>query len=138
MIETKVRNNQYYFRLYSFVEDIKTNPHGSLIVHETGTTTNYGLVIAQERAELFVGPGVKVYAGQVVGQNAKAMDLAVHVCRAKQLNNFRAKTEALTAGLIAPREMSLEQHIEYLGDDELLEVTPKSLRIRKRNLKLKN
>lgn len=118
-----------------FINDLKINPHGSLIVHETGITTAYGLLIAQERAEMFVGPGVKVYEGQVVGQNAKAMDLAVHVCRQKQLTNFRAKTDAVTNDLITPKLMSLEQHLEYLGEDELLEVTPKSLRIRKRILK---
>lgn len=140
MIETKGTGiiNTLFSGYIPFVEDIKTNPHGSLIVHESGNTTAYGLLIAQERAEMFVGPGTKVYEGQVVGQNAKAMDLAVHVCRQKALTNFRAKTDAVTNDLIPPRAMSLEQHIEYLGDDELLEVTPKSLRIRKRNLKLKN
>ena len=136
MIETKGLGivNTLFSGYIPFVEGLKTNPHGSLIVHETGTTTAYGLLIAQERAEMFVGPGVKVYEGQVVGQNAKAMDLAVHVCRQKQLTNFRAKTDAVTDDLIPPRAMSLEQHLEYLGDDELLEVTPKSLRIRKRIL----
>jgi len=140
MIETKGTGiiNTLFSGYIPFVEDIKTNPHGSLIVHESGFTTAYGLLIAQERAEMFVGPGTKVYEGQVVGQNAKAMDLAVHVCRQKALTNFRAKTDAVTNDLIPPRAMSLEQHVEYLGDDELLEVTPKSLRIRKRNLKLKN
>jgi GTP-binding protein len=89
---------------------------------------------AQERGVMFVGPGVKVYEGQVVGQNAKAKDLAVHVCREKQLTNFRAKTDAVTDDLIAPREMTLEQCLEYIGEDELVEVTPKSIRIRKRIL----
>ena len=136
MIETKGLGiiNTLFAGYIPFVEGLKTNPHGSIIVHETGTTTAYGLLIAQERGEMFVGPGVKVYEGQVVGQNAKAMDLAVHVCRQKQLTNFRAKTDAVTDDLIPPRDMSLEQHLEYLGDDELLEVTPKSLRIRKRIL----
>ena len=140
IIETKGTGivNTLFSGYIPFVEDIKTNPHGSLIVHETGTTTAYGLLIAQERAEMFVGPGTKVYEGQVVGQNAKAMDLAVHVCRQKALTNFRAKTDAVTNDLIPPRVMSLEQHLEYLGDDELLEVTPKSLRIRKRDLRVKN
>jgi GTP-binding protein len=139
MIETKGTGiiNSLFSGYIPFVDGLKTNPHGSLIVHESGITTAYGLLIAQERAEMFVGPGVKVYEGQVVGQNAKAMDLAVHVCRQKQLTNFRAKTDAVTNDLIPPRDMSLEQHLEYLGDDELLEVTPKSLRIRKRNLKVR-
>ena len=115
--------------------DFQNNPHGSLIVHETGSTTAYGLLGAQERGELFVGPGVKVYEGQVVGQNAKATDLTMHVCRQKQLTNFRAKTDAVTDDLIPPRAMSLEQCLEYLGEDELMEVTPKSIRIRKKILK---
>jgi len=116
-------------------DNIETNPHGSLIAHETGTTTAYGLLNSQERGELFVGPGVKVYEGQVIGQNAKAEDLVVNVCKQKQLTNFRAKTDAVTDDLIPPRIMSLEQALEYLGDDELMEATPKSIRIRKKILK---
>ncbi|MDE2001788.1 MAG: translational GTPase TypA [Patescibacteria group bacterium] len=116
-------------------ENIETNPHGSLIAHETGISTAYALLMAQERGEMFIGPGVKVYEGQVIGQNAKAEDLVLNVCKQKQLTNFRAKTDAVTDDLIPPRIMSLEQCLEYLGDDELLEVTPKSLRIRKRILK---
>ena len=116
-------------------DDIQTNPHGSLIAHETGTSTSYALLMSQERGEMFIGPGVKVYEGQVVGQNAKAEDIIVNVCKQKQLNNFRAKTEQVTNDLIPPRVMSLEQCLEYLGDDELLEITPKSLRLRKRVLR---
>ncbi|MCL5017483.1 MAG: translational GTPase TypA [Patescibacteria group bacterium] len=115
MIETKGLGivNTLFSGYIPFVEGLKTNPHGSIIVHETGVTTAYGLLIAQERGEMFVGPGTKVYEGQVVGQNAKAMDLPVHVCRQKQLTNFRAKTDAVTNDLIPPRAMSLEQHLEY-------------------------
>ncbi len=116
-------------------EDIQTNPHGSIVAHETGTSTAYGLLNAQVRGEMFIGPGVKIYEGQVIGQNAKAEDLVVNPCKQKQLTNFRAKTEAVTNDLIPPREMSLEQCLEYLGDDELLEVTPKSLRLRKKILR---
>ncbi len=116
-------------------EDIQTNPHGSLVAHETGTSTAYALLMSQERGEMFIGPGVKVYEGQVVGQNAKAEDLVLNVCKMKQLTNFRAKTDAVTDDLIPPRLMTLEQCLEYLGDDELLEVTPNSLRLRKRILK---
>ncbi len=114
--------------------EFETSPHGSLVVHKTGTTTAYGLLSAQERGVMFVGPGVKVYEGQVVGQNAKANDIAVHVCREKQLTNFRAKTDAVTNDLIPPLEMTLEQCLEYIGGDELVEITPKSIRIRKRIL----
>ncbi len=115
--------------------DFETNPHGSLIAHESGITTSYGLLNAQERGILFFPAGVEVYEGQVVGKNAKEMDLALNVCRLKHLNNFRAKTEAVTDNLIPPKEMPLEQALEYIGDDELVEVTPKSIRIRKRILK---
>ena len=137
LIETKGLGimNSLFAGYFPKFEDIQTNPHGSLIVHETGTTTAYGLLNSQERGELFVGPGLKVYEGQIVGQNAKNADLALNVCRAKQLTNFRTKTYAVTDDLIPPRQMSLEQCLEYLGDDELLEVTPQSLRLRKRILK---
>ncbi|MDD5431230.1 MAG: translational GTPase TypA [Candidatus Pacebacteria bacterium] len=115
-------------------DNIQTNPHGSIIVHEAGSSTAYALLKTQERGEMFIGPGVKVYEGQVVGQNAKAEDIVANVCKAKQLTNFRAKTDAVTDDLIPPREMSLELAIEYVGDDELVEVTPKSIRLRKRVL----
>lgn len=84
---------------------------------------------------MFVWPGVKVYEGQVVGQNAKADDIVVNVCKQKQLTNFRAKTDAVTDDLIPPRLMSLEQALEYIGDDELVEATPKSIRLRKKILR---
>ncbi len=115
--------------------DIDATPHGSLIVHEDGATTAYGLLNAQERGEMFVGPAVKVYEGQVIGQNAKAEDLVVNICKQKQLTNFRAKTEAVTNDLTPPRPMSLEQALEYIGEDELVEVTPQSIRLRKKILK---
>ena len=115
--------------------DLETNRRGSLIVHETGVTTAYGLLNAQERGVMFIGPGVRVYEGQVVGENAKTTDLTVHVCRQKQLTNFRAKTDAVTDDLIPPRQMTLEQCMEYVDEDELVEITPKSIRIRKRILK---
>ncbi len=115
--------------------EFENNPHGSLIVSETGTTTAYALLMAQERGVMFIGPATNVYEGQVVGQNAKANDLVLNVCRQKQLTNFRAKTDAVTSDLIMPLEMTLEQCMEYIGDDELVEVTPKSIRLRKRILK---
>lgn len=114
--------------------EFEANSHGSLVVHKTGTTTAYGLLSAQERGVMFVGPGVKVYEGQVVGQNSKTNDITVHVCREKQLSNFRAKTDAVTSDLVPPLEMTLEQCLEYIGGDELVEITPKSIRIRKRIL----
>ena len=118
-------------------QDIESNPHGSLVAHEPGNTTAYALLSAQERGVMFMGPGTKIYEGQVVGENAKAEDMVVNVCRQKQLTNFRAKTDAVTDDLIPPRVLTLEQAIEYIGDDELVEVTPKSIRLRKRVLQNK-
>lgn len=114
---------------------IEGAPHGSLIVHETGTSNTYGLQAAQERGQLFIGPGIEVYEGMVIGQNAKPEDLAVNVCKEKKLSNMRSKGDGVAEGLDTPRAMSLEEALEYLGEDELLEVTPKSLRIRKQYLK---
>ncbi len=114
--------------------DIAKIPHGSVVAHETGTTTAYALLAAQERGVMFLGPGVKVYEGQVVGENAKALDIVINVCKQKQLTNFRAKTDAVTDDLVPPRELTLEQAIEYISGDELVEVTPKSIRLRKRIL----
>ncbi len=114
---------------------IEGAPHGSLIVHETGTSNTYGLQAAQERGQLLIGHGGEVYEGMVIGQNAKPEDLAVNVCKEKKLSNMRSKGDGVAEGLDTPRSMSLEEALEYLGEDELLEVTPKSLRIRKQYLK---
>ncbi|PIR89396.1 MAG: translational GTPase TypA [Candidatus Harrisonbacteria bacterium CG10_big_fil_rev_8_21_14_0_10_40_38] len=137
MIETKGTGlaNTLFSGYFPKREDIITSPHGSLIAHETGTTTAYALLGSQERGVMFVEPAEKVYEGQIVGQNAKAEDLVVNVCKAKQLTNFRAKTDAVTDDLVPKREMSLEQALEYIGDDELVEATPKNIRLRKKILK---
>ncbi|MFH1162409.1 MAG: GTP-binding protein [Candidatus Jorgensenbacteria bacterium] len=127
--------NSLFAGYFPKLDFIPTSAHGSLIVHETGTTTAYALLRAQERGVMFIGPGEKVYEGQVAGQNAKANDIAVNVCRQKQLTNFRAKTDAVTDDLVPPRTLSLEQALEYIGEDELVEVTPKSIRLRKRILR---
>jgi GTP-binding protein len=116
------------------VGDILSNPHGSLVAFEYGKSNTYGLLNAQERGELFIGHGVDVYKGQVVGQHAKPEDIEVNVCKTKRLSNMRSKGEGPSESLIPPRQMSLEQAIEYIGDDELVEVTPQSIRIRKKNL----
>jgi GTP-binding protein len=105
--------------------------HGSLIAFEPGTSIGYGLVAAQERGQLFMGPGVEVYAGMVVGQNAKPEDLEVNVCKEKRLSNMRSKGDGGQDRLDTPRIMELEDALEYIGDDELVEATPKSVRIRK-------
>jgi len=114
--------------------DIDRRATGSLVAFETGDTSAYGLFYAQERGILFVGAAERVYAGQVIGINPKTDDINVNVCKTKHLTNMRAAGSDEALRLTPPRIMSLEQCIEFLGDDELLEVTPKSLRIRKRIL----
>ncbi len=127
--------NTTFLEYRPFVGDIEASPHGSLIAFETGTAKSYGLINAQNRGRLFIGPGTEVYQGMVVGQNARAEDMEVNICKEKKLTNMRSKGEGVSEGLEPPREMSLEEALEYLGDDELLEVTPTSLRIRKEKLK---
>jgi len=111
--------------------DIQTRLRGSLVAFETGETTTYGLENAQERGDLFVGPGVPVYRGMVVGEHSRPGDLAVNVCKKKHLTNIRSSTSDMAAKLTPPRLMALEQCLEFINDDELVEVTPKSLRMRK-------
>lgn len=114
--------------------DIAYRKNGSLIAFEDGEAVTYGLFAAQERGELFISPGDKVYAGMVVGESAKPEDIEINVCKTKHLTNTRSSNadEALT--LTPPRILSLEQALDYIDTDELLEVTPKSLRIRKKIL----
>ncbi len=107
---------------------------GSLVCYETGESVTYGLWAAQERGVLFLGPGVPVYAGMVVGETPKSEDITVNICRKKQLTNMRASGSDESLRLVPPRQMSLEQCLEFLADDELLEITPKNLRLRKRIL----
>ena len=107
---------------------------GSLIAYETGETITYGLYNAQERGTLFVGPGEKVYQGMIIGQNPKAEDMEVNVCKRKALTNTRSSSADDALKLTPPRVLSLEQCLEYLETDELLEVTPTSLRLRKKIL----
>lgn len=111
--------------------EILTRLRGSLVAFETGETTTYGLENAQERGDLFVGPGVKVYKGMVVGEHSRPGDLAVNVCKKKQLTNIRSSTSDVSAKLTPWRQMTLEQCLEFITDDELVEVTPHSLRMRK-------
>ena len=116
------------------VGDIGSKTQGSLVAWEPGTTTSFGLENAEQRGELFVEAGVEVYAGMVVGEHQRPGDLDVNVCKKKQLNNMRNAIRDIDTRLTPPRQMSLDECIEYLGDDELLEVTPESLRLRKRIL----
>ena len=114
--------------------EIERRKTGSLIAFETGEACTYGLYNAQERGQLFIGPGVEVYAGMVVGICSRNEDMTVNVCKKKQLTNMRASGADDALRLTSPKVLSLEQCLEFLADDELLEVTPKNLRIRKREL----
>ena len=114
--------------------EIQRRNSGSLVSFETGESVTYGLFNAQERGVLFIGAGVPVYAGMVVGETPKQEDISVNVCKKKQLTNMRASGSDDALRLTPPRQMSLEQCLEFLADDELLEVTPQSLRLRKRLL----
>lgn len=114
--------------------DIQRRRTGSLISFETGESITYGLFNAQERGTLFIGAGVPVYEGMIIGSNPRMEDITVNVCKAKHLTNTRASGSDDALRLIPPKQMSLEQCLEYLADDEILEVTPKTLRMRKRIL----
>ncbi len=104
---------------------------GSLVAYESGATSQYGLTNVQDRGLLFVGPATQVYKGQVIGQNARKEDMRVNVCKSKNLTNMRSKGDGTSEYFKIPKEMGLEDAIEYISDDELVEVTPKSIRIRK-------
>ncbi len=123
--------NSIFFEYQPYKGEINRREVGSLIAHETGKAIVYGLYNAQERGELFIGPGVPVYGGMVVGSNPKGGDIVVNVCKEKHLSNCRSSGADEALRLTPPRVMSLEDCIEFLGDDEYLEVTPKSIRIRK-------
>jgi GTP-binding protein len=122
----------YGYKPYS--GEIVTRDNGSLVALETGAVTTYALTNLQERGILFVSPEDEVYSGQVVGQYTRNSDLVVNVCKTKHLTNHRKSFAEITVGLTPPRIMSLDEAIEYLGTDELLEVTPRSLRVRKKVL----
>lgn len=124
--------NSLFEKYEEWKGDFESNPHGSLVASEGGTSRTYGLLNAEGRGELFIGPGVEIYEGMVVGEHAKqAFDIRVNVCKEKQLSNMRAKGDGGMEFLKVPRQMTLENALEYIGDDELVEVTPKSIRLRK-------
>lgn len=113
---------------------IQSRTSSSIVAWEAGVSTNYGLKNAEERGTLFIGPGVEVYEGMVVGETPRASDLPVNICKKKHLTNMRSSNKDIEVRLTPPRDMSLDEAIEYLAEDELLEVTPRSFRIRKRIL----
>lgn len=126
--------NSVFSGYQAYKGDIMRRNTGSLVSHETGEAVTYGLYNAQERGSLFIEPGTPVYEGMVVGASPKAEDLVVNVCKKKHLTNMRASGSDEALRLVPPKRLSLEECLEFLADDELLEVTPKSLRIRKRIL----
>ena len=111
--------------------DIDQRNTGSIVSYETGETTGYGLFNTQDRGRLFVGPGVAVYEGQIVGENPKNEDIVCNVCKKKQATNMRAAGSDDALRLIPPTVLSLEKSLEFIKDDELVEVTPESIRLRK-------
>ena len=114
--------------------DIQYRKQGSLIAFEAGESITYGLFNAQERGTLFIGPGEKVYSGMVVGQSAKPEDIELNVCKKKQLTNTRSSSADEALRLTPPKILSLEQALDFIDTDELLEITPKNIRIRKKIL----
>jgi GTP-binding protein len=130
---TGVMHTQFHGYL-PYAGPIKERSNGSLVSWEDGVSTTYGLKNAEERGILFIGPGVEVYEGMVIGEYQRPGDLVVNVCKKKHLTNMRAARGEMEIRLTPARQMSLDEAIEYLGDDELLEVTPLNYRIRKRVL----
>ncbi len=126
--------NTLFYQYGPMAGPINSRGRGSLVAWETGIATTFGLKNAEERGVLFIGPGTEVYQGMVVGEHQRPGDLDVNVCKTKHLTNMRSVIRDIDVRLTTPRAMSLDECIEYLGDEELLEVTPESLRIRKRIL----
>lgn len=126
--------SQVFHSYEPFKGTIEERKTGSLIAHETGDTTGYGLFNTQDRGRMFVGPGVPVYEGQIVGECARAEDIVVNVCKKKHITNMRASGSDEALRLTPPVTLSLEQCLEFIADDELVEITPKSVRMRKRIL----
>jgi GTP-binding protein len=111
--------------------EIPARSRGALVAFESGEATTYGLYNAQERGTLFIGPGVRVYEGMIVGENSRSGDLDINVCKKKHVTNMRSSTAEETLRLTPPKEMTLEKCLEFIEEDELVEVTPKSIRMRK-------
>lgn len=126
--------NHYLDGYEPYKGEIQMRERGSLVAWETGESITYGLFNAQDRGKLFIGAGVKVYEGMVVGENSRNEDITINVCKRKQLTNTRASGSDEALRLVPPVNMSLENCLDFIGEDELVEVTPKSLRIRKKIL----
>ena len=126
--------NNLYAGYEPYKGDIRMRERGSIVVHETGESTAYGLFNTQDRGRLFIGPGIAVYEGMIVGECAKNEDIVCNVCKKKQMTNTRASGSDDALRLVPHSVLSLEQSMEFIGDDELVEVTPQSIRLRKRIL----
>ena len=123
--------NTSFFQYMEDPGNWKERSNGSLVASESGATNYYGLINVQDRGTLFLDHGIEIYEGQVVGQNSRSEDIRVNVCKEKQLSNMRSKGEGSDEHFNKPKNMDLEDALEYIGDDELVEVTPKNIRIRK-------
>jgi GTP-binding protein len=123
--------NTLFLGYEPFRGEFESRAHGSLIAYENGESCGYGLTAAQERGQMFIGPGVAVYAGMLVGENPRNEDIEVNVCKEKKLSNMRSKGDGAAVQLDVPRPMGLEDAIEHISDDEMVEITPKNIRMRK-------
>ena len=126
--------NNLFLGYEAYKGDIQMRERGSIVVHETGESTGYGLFNTQDRGRLFIGPGVPVYEGMIVGECAKNEDIVCNVCKKKQMTNTRASGSDDALRLVPHTVLSLEQSMEFIGDDELVEITPESIRLRKKIL----
>jgi GTP-binding protein len=126
--------NTLFYGYEEFKGDIERRATGSLVAFETGEAVTYGLFNAQGRGQLFIGAGTQVYEGMVVGVSPKNEDISVNVCKKKHLTNTRASGSDDALRLETPKIMSLEEAMEFINDDEMLEVTPKNIRIRRKTL----
>src|SRR5436189_6306895 len=113
---------------------IPARPNGSLVADRSGKSTSYAIWNLQERGEIFISPGTEVYEGMIIGENARDVDMDVNIVKEKKLTNMRASTADEAIRLVSPRILNLEQAIEFIRDDEYVEVTPKSIRLRKKIL----
>ena len=129
--------NHIFDSYQAYKGDIQARVRGTIVAFENGKSVTYGLYNAQDKGDLFIGPGVEVYEGMIVGLNSRGEDLAINVCKEKHLTNTRASGSDEALRLVPPIQMSLEKAIEFIQDDELVEVTPKSIRLRKKILDTK-
>ncbi len=129
--------NHIFDSYQAYKGDIQARVRGTIVAFENGKSVTYGLYNAQDKGDLFIGPGVEVYEGMIVGLNSRGEDLAINVCKEKHLTNTRASGSDDALRLVPPIQMSLEKAIEFIQDDELVEVTPKSIRLRKKILDTK-